>query len=60
MAEPVYVSLRQAADLAGVSYATVRRLVRSGDITAYRRGVDRRSLLVAVADVQRLAEPVAA
>ena len=63
MTEPTgaeYVNLKAAAKLAGVSYVTVRRLVRSGDLTAYRRGVDRRSLLVSLADLQRLTEPVAA
>lgn len=55
-----FVNLRQGAVLAGVSYDTLRRRVRSGDLVAYRRGTDRRSVWVAVADIRELAEPTAA
>lgn len=55
-----FLNLRQAADVAGCSYDTVRRLARTGVLPTYRRGTDRRCVLVAVADIRRLAEPSAA
>jgi predicted site-specific integrase-resolvase len=60
VAEPEFVNLRTAASLAGVSYDTVRRLVSSGYLATFERGVDRRSRLVRVSDIQRLAAVVAA
>lgn len=55
-----FVNMKQAADVAGCSYDTVRRLVRTGTLPTYRLGTDRRSKLVALADIRALAEPVAA
>ncbi len=51
------VPIGQAARRAGCSQATLRRLVRAGELPAYAQPLDRRLRLVRWPDVEALASP---
>ncbi len=51
------IRIGEAARRAGCSQPTLRRLVRSGQIPAYINPLDRRLVLVRVADVESLSAP---
>lgn len=55
MTETDFLSLEDAAVLAGVSVATITRWRREGKLPAYRRG---RRAVVRRADLERLVVPV--
>jgi excisionase family DNA binding protein len=52
-----YLTLKEAADLLGVSRWTIWRRVRAGELQAHKAGVDRRTRLVKRADVEALMHP---
>lgn len=53
---PSYVSLADAAELAGVCTKTVRRWISSGNIAGYRVGP--RLIRVDLAEVERMMRPI--
>ena len=53
-----YMTLGQAEAALGISRATVRRIVLSGQLRTYEDPRNRRVRLVMVDDVERLARPV--
>lgn len=54
--EPEFLTLAQAAEIFGTSERTIRRLIESGSLPAFRIGP--RVLRVRVEDVRALARPV--
>jgi excisionase family DNA binding protein len=52
-----FVSMQQAADLMGVSYWTVYRLVKAGKLPTYRSPLNRRVKLVKRSDLAALMTP---
>ena len=52
-----YLTMAQAARRLGVSMPTLRERVRRGEIVVYSNPVDRRSRLVALADLASFAHP---
>lgn len=51
------VPIGEAARRAGCSQATLRRLVRAGELPAFTRRLDRRARLVRVDDIEGLRAP---
>lgn len=54
--DPEFLTLAQAAEIFGTSARTIRRLIESGSLPAFRIGP--RVLRVRAADVRALAKPV--
>ena len=54
--ETEMVTVRQAAEMLGVSRATIARMMRRGDLQAFRNPVDRRLRLIRREDIERLRE----
>jgi len=52
-----YVTMREAQEILGVSNFTVWQMVKTGRLTAYRSGTDRRKKLVRRADLTALQQP---
>jgi excisionase family DNA binding protein len=52
-----FVTMREAAEILGVSKFTMWRLVRDGELVAYRSGSDRREKLVRRTDVEAYKAP---
>src|SRR5215213_8209138 len=52
-----FVTMREAAEILGVSKFTMWRLVRDGELAAYRSGSDKREKLVKRADVEAYKAP---
>jgi excisionase family DNA binding protein len=55
--ERKYISLDEAAEFLGVSSKTIRRLVSSGDLRAYRAG--KRLVRLRSSDVESFLKPIA-
>ena len=54
--QPNYVSIGGAATYLGVSEATIRRLIASGEIPAHRVG--QRLIRIRIADLEALTSPI--
>jgi excisionase family DNA binding protein len=52
-----YLTMEQAAELMGVSWHTIHRRIKRGDLPAYQSGTDRRLRLVKREDVEKLMKP---
>jgi hypothetical protein len=52
------ITKAQAVQLSELPLRTFERRVRSGEITIYRDGRDRRKRLVSLEDVQRIRQPI--
>lgn len=52
-----FITLGEAADLAGISRVTIWRMARDGRLETFRSGVDRRQRLVRRADIESLMRP---
>lgn len=53
-----FLTLKDAAALAGVSADTIGRRVRTGVLPVYRSNADRRVRLVSLADLETMTTPV--
>ncbi len=53
-----YLGLTEAAKAIGISRPTLTRLVRAGELPAYRDRLDQRRTLLAVADLEALRRPL--
>ena len=58
MSDPEYLTLREAATLAGCHIATVRRAIAAGRLTRYISGPDRKGYRLRRTDVERWITPV--
>lgn len=56
--ENEFVTMAEAAEMLGVSKATMWRRVKSGEIEAFESQQDRRRKLVRRADIEALSAPV--
>jgi excisionase family DNA binding protein len=56
--ESPYVTMAQAADWYGMSPKTVQRMIRAGELKAYRVG--KRQVRIKVSDLEALATPLEA
>ena len=52
-----FLTMEQAADLMGVSWHTIHRRIKRGDLSAYQSGTDKRLRLVKREDVEKLMKP---
>jgi excisionase family DNA binding protein len=52
-----FLTMEQAAELMGVSWHTIHRRIKRGELLAYQSGTDKRLRLVKRADVEKLMKP---
>jgi excisionase family DNA binding protein len=52
-----FLTMEQAAELMGVSWHTIHRRIKRGDLAAYQSGTDKRLRLVKRDDVEKLMKP---
>lgn len=56
--EDEFVTMTEAAELLGISKATMWRRVKAGEIEVYESQVDRRRKLIRKSDIKALQSPV--